>query len=239
MISADRESNTTGMIRHALVVCLLLIPALTAEAEAAPDQPQPDKAELLIVEQSRWGEIRVTPGTHWSGYDRIILEPATVSFRRNWERDQRVRYNNQVREKDIERITSGLAGQLDEIFRIKLTETGNYSFSDAEGAGVMRITPAIVDLDIIAPDRMRQNLGYAFADSQGRMTLDLQISDSVSNDLLAHMTDSREDPRVGYFEWTTTVQNRLAARDILNLWANRLVGWLEEQSQSSPSPTGN
>jgi hypothetical protein len=53
------------------------------------------------------------------------------------------------------------------------------------------------------------------------------------------MTDSREDPRVGYFEWTTTVQNRLAARDILNLWAKRLVGWLEEQSQSSPSPTGN
>ena len=237
MISSTRQRIATGVTRNAMVLCLLLAPALTTEA--TPELLQPEEEELLTVDQSRWGEIRIIAGTDWSAYDRIILETATVSFRKNWERDQRLRYNNQVREKDIERITEGLASQLDEIFRIELTETGNYSFSDTEGAGVMRITPAIVDLDIIAPDRMRKNIGYAFADSKGRMTLELQISDSVSDDLLAHMTDSREDPRRGYFEWTTTIQNRLAARDILWLWARRLGEWLEEQSQSSPSPTGN
>ena len=122
---------------------------------------------------------------------------------------------------------------------LQVYEDGDYALSDAEGEGVMRITPAIVDLDIIAPDRMRQNMGYALADSKGRMTLELQISDSVSDDLLAQITDSREDSRVGYFEWTTTIQNRLAARNILQLWARRLDKWLEEQSQYSPSHKGN
>ena len=65
MILPARERTVTGVIRRALVLCLLLTNAVTAAA--APDQSQADGQELLTVEQSRWGEIRTSPGTDWSG----------------------------------------------------------------------------------------------------------------------------------------------------------------------------
>ena len=222
------------MFRGALALGLLLAPSLYASTELQ----QPDD-ELSIQEESRWGVVLVDQDADWRGYDRFILETASVSFRKNWERDQKVRNNNRVTEEDIQRIKSDLAGQLDEIFTLELIRNGSWTRSETAGVGVLRITPEIVDLDIIAPDRMRNHIGYAVADSKGRMTLKLQISDSISNDVLARATERRQDPRMGYFEWATSAQNRLAARHILRLWGSRLREWLEEQRQASSSLAGN
>ena len=229
-----RRGAATWLFQGALALGLLLAPNLYASTELR----QPDD-ELSIQEKSRWGEVLVDRDADWRGYDRFILETASVSFRKNWERDQKVRNNNRVTEEDIQRIKSDLAGQLDEIFTLELTRNGSWTRSETVGAGVLRITPEIVDLDIIAPDRMRNHIGYAVADSKGRMTLKLQISDSISNDVLARATEHRQDPRMGYFEWATSAQNRLAARHILKLWGSRLREWLEEQRQPSSSLAGN
>ena len=59
------------------------------------------------------------------------------------------------------------------------------------------------------------------------MTLELEISDSVSGALLARAIDYREDPRKGYLEWTTSVNNRQAGRLVLICWANNVREWLE------------
>lgn len=231
------KSAGTGMLRGALALGLLLAPGLAGGSELA--QEPLTENELSIQKETRWGEIRLDRGAVWSGYDRFVLEAAKVSFRKNWERDQQIRNNNRVREEDIQRIKSDLAGQLDEIFTFELSKSGTLTRSESGGAGVLRITPEIVDLDIIAPDRMRNHIGYAVADSKGRMTLKLQLSDSVSNDVLAKFTEFRQDPRVGYFEWATVAQNRLAARHILRLWGSNLAEWLEEQQKPSPSLSGN
>jgi len=90
----------------------------------------------------------------------------------------------------------------------------------------MRITPRITNLNIYAPDRMRDHIGSSFADSKGNMTLELEIYDSVSGTLLARMVDSQEDRQKGYMEWATSGTNRRAARFMFIRWADKLREWL-------------
>jgi len=92
----------------------------------------------------------------------------------------------------------------------------------------MRVEPRVVDLDVIAPDRVRDYIGYSLTDSQGNMTLELDFYDSISGELLATTTQYREDPIKGYMEWTTSVTNRQAARLMLERWTSWLREWLDE-----------
>ena len=63
---------------------------------------------------------------------------------------------------------------------------------------------------------------------RGRMTLKLEIYDSITGDLIATASDRREAPRRGYMQWTTSVTNNAEARRMLQEWAVRLVERLDE-----------
>jgi hypothetical protein len=67
-----------------------------------------------------------------------------------------------------------------------------------------------------------------FTESAGRMTLKLEIYDSVTGDLIAMASDRREAPRRGYRQWTTSVSNRAEAQRMLQRWAKDLVKRLDE-----------
>jgi hypothetical protein len=159
---------------------------------------------------------------------KIQLERATVEFRKRWARDQRQRSGIIIKEKDEERIKSDLADLLDEVLKREMSSKAGYVFVDESGADVMRVIPRVVDLDVVAPDRVRDYIGYALTDSQGSMTLELEFYDSLNGKLLATTSQYQEDPIKGYMEWTTSVTNRQAARHMLERWTNWLREWLDE-----------
>ncbi len=192
--------------------------------------PEPEQSTdgLRLVKKTHQGESRVNTNTDWSGFTQIRLERATVEFRKNWARDQKSRMGNRPTEENMERIKSDLSELLDEVFRQELTADDSFVMSDASGENVIRITPRIVNLNINAPDRMRNHIGYSLADSKGSMTLELDIHDSVNGTLLAQMVDSRVDPQHGYMEWANSGTNRRAARFMFIRWAGKLDDLLEE-----------
>lgn len=212
-----------------LILFLLTGPVLAKEPE--PEQTT-DGLELVT---KKWRtEFYLDTSKDWSSFTMIQLEKATVEFRKHWVRDQKNRNNNRPTEKSISRIKSDLSELLDEVFRKELTADDTFVMSETVGEKVIRITPRIVDLDINAPDRMRDYIGYSLTDSKGHMTLELDIHDSVSGKLLARMIDTREDPQKGYFEWTTSGDNRRAARYIMIRWASDLREWLIEARNNTP-----
>ncbi len=221
------------MILKTLLLSLILISA-TAPAVAQDDTPSVSLEGLQLVDKSRRGEIYAAPDVDWSVYTQVMLDPATVAFRRNWQRDQN-RYNNfKIRAKDMEKIKTSLAEEFDEVFSTELSENGGYTITDQTGDEVMRITPAIVDLDVYAPDTMNstgRTLNYT--ESVGKMTLKLEIYDSVTGDLIAVASDRKEAPRRGYMQWTTSVTNRAEARRMLQNWATDLVKRLDEARGSN------
>jgi len=202
------------MIFKALLLSFILISAV-APVMAKDDSPEVSIEGLELVEKNRRGEIYADPNIDWSLYTQVALDPATVAFRRNWQRDQN-RYNSfKINSKDMEKIKTSLSELFDDVFTKELGENGGYTIADQAGDDVMRIKPAIIDLDVHAPDTMR---------SPGRTTQ----FDSVTGGLIAILSDRREAPRRGYMQWTSSVTNRAEAQRMLQRWAKDLVKRLDE-----------
>lgn len=201
---------------------MLLMTAAGAESQ------QSAEPELEVAVKDRRSEIMVVPDVDWNAYTHVKLERPTVEFRKNWIRDQRQRSGIIIREADEKRIKTAVADLFVEVLSGELVDKGGYAMVDEAGKGVMHFVPRIVNLDIVAPDRARDNIGSSFTDSQGRMTVKMEIRDSLSGNLLATTDHYVEDWQKGYMEWTTSATNYRAARLMLQRWANGLREWLDQ-----------
>jgi len=205
----------------------LLLASSTALAKSEPSEVSIEG--LKLVDKDRRGEIYAEEGVDWSEYTQIILEPATVSFRKNWQRDQN-RYDPfKVRDQDVEHIKMKLSELFSQVFTEELSAKGGYTITESIGADTMMLIPRIVDLDIAAPDtRNNPGITKSYTDQAGRMTLILEIYDSQSGDLIAKASNRQEAPRYGYVRWTNSVSNTQEARLMLQRWANMLIERLDE-----------
>ncbi len=164
----------------------------------------------------------VKPGVDFSQYTEVGLLDCFVSFRRNW------RMNHPgVRTRDMERIKSALSDEFRQVFT-KALESGGYPLVTGAADHVLLIRPAIIDLDVAAPDTMSAGRSDSFTTSPGTMTLVVELYDSISNEILARAIDRRRARNVGNLRWTTSGTNRDAARKILGRWADLLVSRLDE-----------
>jgi hypothetical protein len=183
---------------------------------------------LQLLEKDRHSSLYADPSVDWSAYREVQLLEAPVSFRKHWQRDQNQFYPFKVKDEDVEEIKADLSSLLNEVLTEELTQDGGYALAGAAGAQVLVIQPAIVELDIAAPDTMVPGINRQYTDSNGRMTLQFELVDSVSGKVLARSSDRYEDPRRGWYEWTNTVTNQAEARRLFRRWASDLRERLDE-----------
>jgi hypothetical protein len=210
------------MFRTVVFFSILCALAGALPALAEDTAPEVSLEGLELVDKSRRGEIYEDPNVDWSVYTQVHLDPATVAFRKNWQRDQNRMQPFKVEDRDMERIKSDLAVLFGEVFTEELTRDDGYQMTAEVGPEVMRITPRIVDLDVYAPDTATPARTDQYSESAGRMTLQLEIYDSVTGDLIVKISDRQEDPRLGWMEWRTRVSNRQDAERMLRRWASDL-----------------
>lgn len=216
--------NSRRLLSTLILSAMITAPAVVV-AESKP--PAISLEGLELVDKTRRGELYADPDVDWSVYEQVQLEQATVAFRKNWKRDQNRYQSMKVRASDIERIKSGLSELFDDVFSKELAE-GGYTMADSSGDNVLKIVPHIVDLDVYAPDTRSPGIQRSFTETAGRMTLKLEMYDSITGDLLAAASDRRESPRRGYMQWSNSVSNTAEARRMLQNWAKRLVELLDE-----------
>jgi hypothetical protein len=199
--------------------------SLVANAEnAAPDVTEDG---LHKRSQSNNTLVYAKPDADLGSYHRVLLLDATVAFKKNWKRDQNRSYSFRVDNKDMERIKTELAEAFREEFTAKLNE-GGYEIVTEPADDVLIVRPAIVNLNVKAPDVVTTSRSYQLVESAGEMTLYVELYDSVTSDLLAKAIDRRADRDRGMFQWQTAGSNRQAAKKIINTWADSLVTALNE-----------
>lgn len=131
----------------------------------------------------------------------------------------------------MEKIKANLANEFDTVFRETL-EAGGYEVVDEAADDVLLIRPAIINLDVNAPDTPRAGRSMSFTSSAGEMTLYIELYDSVTGDMIAKAMDRRIDSTSsGFYTWTNSVSNKVAARKILQGWASILLNALNEAKQ--------
>jgi hypothetical protein len=177
---------------------------------------------LERVAGSRVERAWVKPGVDFSQYTEVGLLDCFVSFRRNWRMS-----HSGVRMRDMERIQNTLSEEFRRVFTSAL-ESGGYPVVTEAADNVLLIRPAIIDLDVAAPQTSSAGRSSSFTASPGIMTLVIELHDSVSNEILARAIDRRRARNVGNIQWTTSGTNREAARRILGRWAGMLVAKLDE-----------
>lgn len=216
------------MLRTLALFSLVIAATGITPVGAAEEAPELSFDGLELIEKTRRREFYADPEADWSAYTKVLLDPATVAFRKNWQRDQNRTQPFKVEARDMERIKTDLAELFGEVFATELSGNGGYQLTTEAGENVMRITPHIVDLDVYAPDTATPARTNQYSESAGRMTLKLEIFDSVTGDLVASFRDRQEDPRLGWLEWRTRVSNRQDAQRMLQRWATRLRERLDE-----------
>ena len=216
------------------ITAIILLSGLTALAPAwaRKDLPAVNDEGMELVKDSELATVYADPGVDLGVYKRIWLEDATVAFKKNWQRDQNRGHGLKVRNSDMERITQDVATLFREVFTKELSEAG-YELTEEAGPDVLNVKPAIVDLDVYAPDIPSAGRTRSYSESAGEMTLNLELFDSLTSDKIVKATDRKRDWDRGYMEWRTKVSNRADAKRMMTAWAEAFVDLLAEAKAST------
>jgi hypothetical protein len=178
----------------------------------------PDTKNIAYV----WAE----PGADLSQYGRVYLVEPYVAFKKNWQREQN-RGTLKVRSSDMERIKKNVQELFMEVFTEELTK-GGYTLASERAEDVLLVKPAIIDLDISAPDIRSAGRTTTYATTAGSMTLYIELYDSETGDLLAKALDPKTDRDRGYMQWQSGPANRAAAKRMMEPWAEALRKGLDK-----------
>jgi len=190
--------------------------------ERAPGSTAPSAADdegLVRARIKGIEKVYARPNANLSAYDKVLLDPIEVSFRKSWDPQPGGR---PITADEKQQIRAGLARILRDEFTHELARSGRYQVVEAPADDVLRIKAEIRDLVINAPDLPRPGITRTYTLSAGEMTLVAELRDAPTGDLVARVVDHRRDPESPWFELTTRVGNIAAARRAAARWATIL-----------------
>ena len=200
-----------------------LVALLIAGCSTTATQRGPTEWDGLVRQpNTRLDAVFLRPDAEIPSYTSIILAPASVQFARNWDPNRGGRsMSRRLDTGDVVAIKDGLSSMVGDIFREELA-AGGYQVVTEPGPDTLLVIPAIVDLYITAPDTMSAGRGRTYTASSGRMTLVLELRDSVTGETLARVVDSQSGRNTGVMTISNRMTNTADARRIIRIWAQAL-----------------
>ena len=119
--------------------------ACGCSADPPPTETTPDG--LIRVPARSVAGVYRAPEATFHQYRRIILEPPSISFVKDWEEK-----HPKIGASEIARIRTESVRLFREEVTREFTRRGSYKFADEPALDVLLVSPAIEDLDILAPE---------------------------------------------------------------------------------------
>jgi hypothetical protein len=205
--------------------------AVVTPSGRAAEEPPPEvtKDGLHLYKQTKQRIAYVRPGATFTQYKRVSILDPYVEFSKEWvedyNRDQRDP-SSRIRDSDLDRAKKALQGDFRKIFTEELQKGGRYQVTDSGGPDVLVLRPALVNIQVSAPDLMTAGRSATYVQSAGTMTIYLELWDSASNTILARVIDGKVDPGL-YGQRASSVTNRAAADRMMRSWADELRNRLD------------
>jgi len=216
------------MIKKLAITLMFALAAATAAAKQ--DLPAVSHDGLHLVPDTKAAAVYMKPGADLGQFDKIALLDTYVAFRKNWQREhnEEVPFSERVDDKDMERIKKTLADEFRKVFVRELQDKGDYQVVTEKGPDVLLLRPAIINLDVTAPDVMQAGRSRTYTSSAGQMTLYLELFDSNTSDIIARVVDPQAARDAGMIRMSSSVTNKAEADRILRKWADLLRRRLDE-----------
>ncbi|MCZ6828583.1 MAG: DUF3313 family protein [Gammaproteobacteria bacterium] len=159
-------SSKTILAGLTLACLAWLAPATGALAE----DPVRSFDDLVPVEGARVHMAYINPDADFGVFKRVAMLDPFVAFRSNWQRDQNRSRSRNIRAGDVERIKTDVAALFREVF-IERLEAAGFEIVNEVGEDVLVLRPAIIDMDLTAPDTMRGGRSRTYTATTGAATL--------------------------------------------------------------------
>ena len=229
MLSHRRRS------RLLLGLCFGFMLACAPYLSAKDPPPQVTKDGLVLKSQTNQRLVYLRPGASFSKYDRVALLDCLVEFQKDWLQNYNANVvdpSKMVSDQDVQRMKAWLAAEFRRVFTAEL-QKGGYKVVDFGASDVLILRPALLNVQVTAPDIMSAGIEATIVRSAGSATLFLELWDSVSRTLLARVMDS-EAAQQPFAEQANSVTNAAAADFVLKNWADALVRHLDAARKTPP-----
>jgi len=221
-VTRDKICGASRIVRHRVLAFVALITVVALPPLVLADEPPQEWDGLARVSSKKLDHLYKLPEADFSGYKRVRLDPIEVEFDKNWKPNASERSpSRRLTDSDIVKIKEALAEEFRKVFTEELTRNG-YPVVSEDGEDVLRVSAAIVNLYINAPEKMSAGRSRTYTTSAGHMTLVAELRDSVTGKLMARAVDSVQGRDTGNFQITNSVTNLSAARTALSKWARIL-----------------
>jgi uncharacterized protein DUF3313 len=213
--------------RTLLRVAVLLGTAAVLSAQAAPAAPEVYEG-LVKVRSKNLDIVYLLPGADFRAYTKVMIDPPEVKFKKGWIKDiNRSRsVSSRISENDGEQIAKAMRSGFEGIFAAAFKGKG-YEVVSAPAADVLRLSPAIVNLYLNAPNPSGPGMRQTYTVEAGEATFVLQASESTSGALLGVAIDRRQTRNRRYGMQATTGTNSADFEDLFKRWADICVKGLD------------
>jgi hypothetical protein len=198
--------------------------SITAPSMSGPNSSSSPFPGLELVDSKSVDRLYRRPDVDISDYNKIRVGEPVVEFSKSWNPRNYGTFGLSAAQ--LNKIRVDMAALAKSIF-IKVLREGGYDVVTESGAGVLYITPNIVDLYITAPDTLSPGRSRTYVMDAGSMSLALQINDAVTGTLLAVAYDRQRGSQFGKLQWASSVSNKAAASAVLKGWAEQLKSDLD------------
>ena len=220
------------------LVSLCLALALAGTASPSPLVAQDEKTTwdgLHLEKSSRSQRVYLLPGADFRPYNKVMLDPTEVAFRKDWVRD----YNRDTRDlsrrigkDDVDRVTKEASTGFGTIFAEEYQQAG-FQVVQAPGPDVLRIRTGVIDLAVNAPDMKSAGRNYSASWEAGEATLVIEARDSQTSALLGRALDRRlAGDTMPYLR--NSVTNKADFKILFRKWAKLSVDGLKRLQAQSP-----
>jgi hypothetical protein len=161
----------------------------------------------------------------FASYNSVQILPSKVAFKKDWQRNynrNNISLSSRVTDADVLRIKADVAKLFDEVFKEEFGKDASFPIVDTVSSNTLVIRPAIINLDVTAPDLRSAANVRTYSDDTGQATLFLELYDGVSGEILARIINTAVAGDNSHYEWANRVTNRADAKRMIRKWAKAL-----------------
>ena len=216
---------TRSLVAIGSLLFALAVPAHPSASELPGTrraaQAQWQEEGLRALEVRGLDVVYAPPGASLAGYSRVLIQPVSVQFRKDWLRDQEFAKRMQLRPREVQRIQDRVALVVRQEVAAELGKHG-IQIVEQPGPGVLELALAVVELDMNAPELPLPGRIATYAVSAGEMSLVGSVRDAQSGATLLRVFDRATAYETRWPHRITMVETVAEQRQAARSWARAL-----------------
>lgn len=162
---------------------------------------------LVRVPSARKVSVYRAPEVPFHRYQRIVIAPIPVVFRKTWLRE-----NHELKPAEIERIQGDFARAFREVLVEELVERGGFELADTIGPDTLRIEPYVLNLNIVAPQASAEMRSHTYVRTGNSMKLAVELRDAASSVIVGRIINMVHPQEWSVAQFASKVSNFGEAR---------------------------